>query len=337
MKGAVQTLGCPTCGGALVIAPGQRIVRCRYCSGKKLVRLADDWPRYAARPVISARDAHTRMRNALESPHLAAGLARRVRLTRPRLFLVPFYELHARRAGRARLDKLGFKTESRVNWSGDGAVSSRARMVRTSEVDTRVIIASWSFSWPAVELPAWGIEGIDPQRARRHEGVSIERYDAVEIDRTGTALEPTIGAETFRKAALRAEPVRQADIRTIETRLQLLYYPVWRASYVAGGHLHRATVDGIDGRVLRVRGPSGDTRRARRVIGLAAAAGASAALVGRIAHDLATTTGATAVAPILIGGIALGAAIAASVGAARRAATSRDVVLVARADGLGPR
>ena len=66
MKALVKALSCSTCGGTLVVGPSQRLIRCRYCTSRKLVNLEKIVPRYVAHPLIDDRGAHRLMNDALD-------------------------------------------------------------------------------------------------------------------------------------------------------------------------------------------------------------------------------------------------------------------------------
>jgi DNA-directed RNA polymerase subunit RPC12/RpoP len=64
-------LDCPSCGGALSLAEGERIVACRYCRSQSLVDVPGAVPRHIVQPAIDEAAADRVARGSLQRPDVA--------------------------------------------------------------------------------------------------------------------------------------------------------------------------------------------------------------------------------------------------------------------------
>jgi DNA-directed RNA polymerase subunit RPC12/RpoP len=64
-------LDCPSCGGALSLVEGERIVACRYCRGRSLVEVPGAVPRHVVQPTVDGAAAERVARASLQRPDVA--------------------------------------------------------------------------------------------------------------------------------------------------------------------------------------------------------------------------------------------------------------------------
>jgi hypothetical protein len=98
--------------------------------------------------------------------------------------------------------------------------------------------------------------------------VSLSHFDPVALQSRAVVFAPTTSAERFLAETTWRVPSVNDDTRYVDTRLKLLYYPVWRMRYRYRGRVYELAVDGVQGRLLCGTAPRN------------AAAAAAAAAVG---------------------------------------------------------
>ena len=84
------------------------------------------------------------------------------------------------------------------------------------------------------------------------------------LARRGTVFDPAKEAEQVRREAMglvRERSHKKGTLRHEErlelcgAQLSLIYYPVWKLSFIRGERLYPVVIDGVNGRVLRARFP----------------------------------------------------------------------------------
>ncbi len=270
---ALLHLGCPGCGGALCLAEGERIIVCRYCGGRCLVLVPDAVPRYTVEASVG-RDAAVRIAlESLQRPDVPAAVRGRTGVEAAGLCYVPFFEATAVRLGTVFVRER-VKPPAPL---GDGEQGGQAldRWLedpgKESE-DTKVVEQDVLRIAPACELPELGVARIRLADLRRAGSpVPLSSFDGVALQSRAVVFAPTTSAERFLAETTWRVPSANDDTRYVDTRLKLLYYPVWRILYRHRGRVYELAVDGVQGTLLRGTAP-------RNVAAAAAAAAAGLGL-----------------------------------------------------------
>lgn len=250
-------LGCPSCGGTLSLAEGQRVVACRYCGGESLALIPGAVPRYAVALGVSREAALAAAQKLLARPSLPQALRERARIQEVSLCYVPFYEFTGTRLGT-------FLLKERVNlpplppeegWQ-DQDFERWLLEPRKEKEDTRVIQQEFVRIGPGCDLPELGVDRIPLESMRRGATpVALEPYDLVSLQSRASVFAPTKPPARFADDSQRRVKVHGDRTGIVEQRLKILYYPVWQARYKYAGRPYEIAVDGVTGKVLRARAP----------------------------------------------------------------------------------
>jgi len=247
-------LGCPSCGGTLSLAEGQRVVTCRYCGGKSLALIPNTVPRYVVALGISREAAQAAAQDFLDRPALSQGPHGRIQEIS--LCYVPFYEFTGTRLGTFLL-KEEAKAPPPAEDGEQGQDFQRWLLTpRAEKEDTRVIQQEYVRIGPGCDLPELGVERIRLESMRRGAApAALEPYDLVALQSRATVFAPTKPPTRFADDSQRRIKVRGDRTGVVEQRLKILYYPVWQARYRHAGRPYEIAVDGVTGKVLRARAP----------------------------------------------------------------------------------
>ena len=249
-------LDCPSCGGALSLAEGERIVACRYCRSQNLVEVPGAVPRHVIQPAVDGAAADRVARGCLQRPNVARA-ARETRFESVALCYVPFYEATAVRLGTvfvrdrvkppAPLDETEQSGPGLDQWLQDPGQERE---------DTKVVEQDVLRIGAACELPELGVERI-PLAEQRRGGATVllQPFDPVSIHRRAVVFAPTTPAERFLKETTWRVQSQNDATRYVETRLKLLYYPVWHIRYRHRGRTYELAVDGVTGDLLHGTAP----------------------------------------------------------------------------------
>jgi len=247
-------LGCPSCGGTLSLAEGQRVVTCRYCGGEALALIPDTVPRYVVTLGITREAAQAAAQNFLSRPMISS--PNRTRIQDVSLGYVPFYEFTGTRLGTFLL-KEEAKSPPQTEEAEQGQDNQPwALTPRVEKEDTRVIQQEYVRIGPGCDLPELGVQRIQLEEMRRGAApVALEPFDLVALQSRATVFAPTKPPTGFVEDSQRRIKVRGDRTGIVEQRLKILYYPVWQAQYRHLGRPYDIAVDGVTGRVLRARAP----------------------------------------------------------------------------------
>ena len=286
-------LGCPSCGGALTVAEGQRLVTCRYCGGRNLALIPDAIPRAVIELGVTAEHARAHAERYLWQAPVAPALRGRVHLQPPLLCYVPFYEFTATRIGSFRLPEETPPPLLRAGVAGEAPTDRALGLARQSQgkgqEETRVIQQGFTRVGPACDLGALGLERIPLERMRQEAtGLALQPFDPLVLQSRATVFVPTKPPERFTED-LQFRVMVQADrTAVIEQRLTVLYYPVWLTRYRYLGRVYEIALDGVTGTILRGRAPV-DIRPA--VVITVAGLALAALCFGRPTHALLVGSG----------------------------------------------
>ncbi|MBI4736479.1 MAG: hypothetical protein HY766_10570 [candidate division NC10 bacterium] len=278
-------LGCPSCGGTLSLAVGQRLVTCRYCGGESLVLIPGAVPRHLVALEVSMETARAAAQEFLRKGSLPRTLRERGRIQEVSLCYVPFYEFTGSRLGTFLLRE-GVKPPAPLGEEAaqDGEFQRWLAAPSVEKEDTRVIQQEYVRIGPACDLPELGVGQIHLENLRRGSTpVALEPYDLVALQSRAVVFAPTKPPARFADESRLRIKVKGDRTGVVEERLKILYYPVWQARYRHAGRPYEIAVDGVTGAVLRARGPV----EIRQAAAVAVAALALAALCfGRPARHL---------------------------------------------------
>lgn len=250
-------LECPSCGGALTLSEGERIVPCRYCGRKHLVLVPGAAPRYVVSLVMNQDEARATAQAALQRLGVPRLLREHARFQDVLLCYVPFYESTAIRLGtffmKERIEKPRPMTDGRPD---DWAVGHWSEEPPVEKEDTKVIEQDAVLVGPACELPELGADRIRLADLRRGATkVALEAFDLVALQSRAVVFWPSKPPERFTDEATWRIRTR-GDLTTyVEQRVKVLFYPVWQARYRYRGRLYDIAMDGVTGALLRGQAP----------------------------------------------------------------------------------
>ena len=258
-EASVSGLSCPSCGGALEVATGLRVVTCPYCQKPLLATGEIVTRRLAVLPKIPA----SRAREVAQG-WLVRGLNKDRKLRTEAeigeafLCFLPFYRIEADAVGYA----LG--TEQRTRTVGSG----KSRRTQTYEVDVEVPVqASLDRTVPAVNVAEWGVRRVNLA------GDQLVPFDPNALERLGMVF-PATGSEPESRAAAIQEFLAESDpgarlhrvrfklLHAVRERLSVLYYPLWVVRYRFRERSYQVVVDAEDGSVAYGKAPGNDLYRA---------------------------------------------------------------------------
>ncbi|RPI06192.1 MAG: hypothetical protein EHM71_11995 [Zetaproteobacteria bacterium] len=246
-------LDCPSCGGTLSLVEGERIVACRYCKGRSVVLLPDAVPRHVVEARIDEAGATDLARNVLRRTSVAPT----IRLDALTLCYIPFFEATAVRLGTVFVrDRV--KPPAPLG-TGEQCGPELDRWLQDpgeEREDTRVVEQDVLRVGPACDLREWGVDRIPLANLRRAGAkVALHSFDPVTLYSRGVVFAPTLPAERFMRETTWRVASQNDDTRYVETRLKLLYYPVWQARYRHLGWSYALTLDAVTGVLLRGTAP----------------------------------------------------------------------------------
>ena len=247
-------LGCPSCGGTLSLAEGQRVVSCRYCGGESLALIPNTVPRYVVAFGISREEGQAAAQRFLDRPALSRTL--RGRIQEISLCYIPFYEFTGTRLGTFLLKDTVKQPPPSEDSEQSQDFERWLLSPRTEKEDTRVIQQEYVRIGPGCDLPELGVDRIPLEVMRRGATpAALEPYDLVALQSRATVFVPTKPPAGFADDAQRRVKVRGDRTGVVEQRLKILYYPVWLARYRHAGRPYEIAVDGVSGKILRARAP----------------------------------------------------------------------------------
>ena len=272
----VEGLSCPSCGGALAVDDGVRVVTCPYCEQPLLALGEVGIRRFGVAPEVDAAAARREVERWLASGwNKEPRLEKEAEVQETFLCFLPFFRIEADARGVA----LG--TEERRRTVGSG----KNRRTETYEVDVeRTVERHLDRTHPALNLAEWGVRKVNLA------GDRLIPFDDEALERLGMVFVPTGSEREVREAALdafrrEADPtkgmkrVRFQWLETLRERLTVVYYPLWLVRYRFRERSYQALVDAEDGTLSYGKAPGNDFYRAAMLV-LAEAAAAFVATSG---------------------------------------------------------
>jgi DNA-directed RNA polymerase subunit RPC12/RpoP len=249
-------LDCPSCGGALSLAEGERIVACRYCRSQNLVVVPGAVPRHVVQPAVDEAAAGRVARAGVQHPGVARA-ARGARFDTVGLCYVPFYEGTAIRLGTFVVrDRVKPPAPLGESEQGGPELDRWLQDPGEEREDTKVVEQDVLRIGAACELPELGVERIRlAERRRGGATVLLQPFDPVSLHSRAVVFAPTTPAERFLQETTWRVQSQNDATRFVETRVKLLYYPVWQIRYRHRGRTYELAVDGVTGDLLRGTAP----------------------------------------------------------------------------------
>jgi len=133
------------------------------------------------------------------------------------------------------------------------------------DLDTRVNIDDFEAFRLAVEMPGWGLEGLDVGKVITGDDAPLlEPFDGTALRRRGIVLTPRRSyddLESWARFAFPNDASIDASTDSIAERRRVLYLPIWNVGYTCKGHHYEARIDGVVGELQSARGPEDDLWR----------------------------------------------------------------------------
>ena len=264
----VTGLSCPSCGGALDVDAGVRVVVCPFCETPLLATSELGLRRFAVEPQKDLEEARTAVRAWLGSGwNKDRRLPREAEMAEGYLSFLPFFRLEADVVG------VAVGTEERRRTVGSG----KNRRTETYEVDVeRWVERHFEETHAAVNVAELGVWHVDLK------GDRLLPFDDDALARSGMVFPPTRSEPEVRKEALarfreEGDPgrgmklVRFRFVKTLRERFTVVYYPLWVVRYRFEERSYLAVVDAEDGSLAYGKAPGNDLYRAVMMIGTEAA------------------------------------------------------------------
>ena len=260
----VSGVGCPSCGGALEVEVGVRVVTCPFCGTALLATSELGVRRFAVEPEVGADAAREAVRRWLGSGwNKDRRLPREAELAEAFLCFLPFFRVEADVVG------IALGTEQRRRTVGSG----KNRRTETYEVDVeRTTERHFDRTFAAVQVHEWGVRKIDLA------GDRLVSYEPDRLERLGMVFPPTRSEDEVRRGALAAfreegDPakglhrVRFRFLESVREALTVVYYPLWIVRYRFRERAYQAVVDAEDGGLAYGKAPGNDLYRALALVG----------------------------------------------------------------------
>ena len=264
----VAGVGCPSCGGALEVEVGVRVLTCPFCATTLLATSELGVRRFAVDPEVDADAARAAVRRWLGSGwNKDRRLPREAELAEAFLCFLPFFRVEADVVG------IALGTEQRTRTVGSG----KTRRTETYEVDVeRTTERHFDRTFAAARVHEWGVRKVDLA------GDRLTPYDSDRLDRLGMVFPPTRSEDEVRGAGLAAfreegDParglhrVRFRFLETVREALTVVYYPLWIVRYRFRERSYQAVVDAEQGGLSYGKAPGNDLYRALMLVGTEAA------------------------------------------------------------------
>lgn len=256
----VHGLSCPRCGGIVPAPEGQALVICPYCDQRSVVAAQADSElgvrRYQAPLRVERQQAIDVYQRFLTGKvQVARDCASQAKLSEVFLVHLPYWSVWGQG----------------VAWAfGQQRVGSGKN--QHYEPREKKVVREFSWNAPACAVGEFGVQRISL------EGCPLEPFDAPGLHRTGMVFEPVGSDQNAIQAATaqfdkeirqNAELSRteQLFVRLTNTRLGLVYYPLWVLRYLYHGRSFQVVVDGYKGQVLYGKAPGSVGYRAAVLVG----------------------------------------------------------------------
>lgn len=258
----VHGLGCPRCGGIVPVPEGQALVVCPYCDQRSVVSTAGDTPagrgirRYQVPLRVEPDGIEPAFRKFVSGKvQVARDCARQAVVSELFLVHLPFWTVWGRG----------------VAWAF-GQVQVGSGNNRHYEPRERRAVSELTWNAPACDVGEFGVQRV------ALDGRPLEPFDAAGLHRSGMVFEPVGSSESALEWArshfsetvkkdIQLDRTEQQFVRLTNTRLGLVYYPLWVLRYLYRGRSFQVVIDGYSGEILYGKAPGSVGYRAAVLIG----------------------------------------------------------------------
>jgi len=237
-------LSCPSCGGALSIDEGAKLVNCGYCNALLAVSGEGGVFKTTFKNNVADQQATGVLKNWFSHGLKARDLQAKATITELYPIYLPFWRFYARAAGWV----CGYEERRRTDSQG---------RVHTERIDMERMVFR-DFDWTQIACDA-GDLGINKLRnlkgeAVLHEEGSIPTYEATTSSSDAMA-KGEAAVRNLARSSANVPHVTFEKIHVIPHYLNLIFYPVWIGRYEYSGRSYFATVDGVTGQTISGRAP----------------------------------------------------------------------------------
>jgi hypothetical protein len=237
--GITLSMNCPTCGGAVSVQEGAKIVSCPYCSLLLSIEGDQGVSKIMLKNKLDKSKAESIARNWMSGGLKARDLKAKAEVTECYPIYVPFWKLHGRAAGWV----CGYREEHHDKHT------HRIPM-------EKMVLREFDWNGAACDVGDIGVEHLSnlDGEAMLHDEGSIPTFEVTTSPTDAAGL----GAAGIRKAAVNSASVEHEtfiNMHVFPKGLMLLYYPIWMLRYKYTGRMYFVTLDGITGKVLSGRAP----------------------------------------------------------------------------------
>lgn len=248
---------CPACRAPMGLSRSERIISCGHCGARSVVEGHGYVPEYGIEPLIDEQTARRTLQKALRHPSVPEKMLKKSKMVAIELNYVPYNEITAMRMGSMVLSKeqepLGSQEKKRKR-----------------EEDTRIVLSEVHRVVPAVDLKNWGLERaqIDPLPEEVRD--RLEPFDRARAAAKDKIQEPTLNPEFILRSMQESGVAATVQDNTefLEKRFRRIFYPIWRIHYTYQGNMFKATVDGLNGRIMNARAPANEKSRILWLLGV---------------------------------------------------------------------
>ena len=262
----VSHVSCPACKAAVGVTNLDRVLHCAYCNARLLVENPAYQAQYYVASELTAVDARRVLQRFLTRKFLPNGLLRHARFHEARLCYVPFYEFRTRRLGTIETS-LQKTSRTSLEMDGNGAMTLGTTFTekkkKVSIRETELVIGDICRIESATRVKQFGLDVCGVTDYLKGTPVLHPFENGVPL-KDARVYPPTVSADAM-AAQLTEGGGYSASVtdntRFVESRIQIVYYPLWRMTYRFRGRVYTAVVDGVLGKLLRVTAPEGDQLR----------------------------------------------------------------------------
>ncbi|MBC7081772.1 MAG: hypothetical protein H5T44_05990 [Thermoplasmatales archaeon] len=238
-------ISCPSCGGALNVEEGKKVISCRYCDA--LIWLEGDEGVYTVMFAnnVTKEKAISLLNEWFGKKLKARDLKRRAEITEIFPIYLPFWRMKARSAGWV----CGYREERHYDAVRKTTTVKKVPMEKMVFRD---------FDWTQIACDAGDI-GV--KYLRNLQGNTINaNADQIPTFEVTTSKSDAInlGIEKIRQEAIKSagvENITFQKMHVIPKSFMLIYYPVWIARYKYKERMYFATIDGVTSKVIAGRAP----------------------------------------------------------------------------------
>lgn len=253
---SLHGLSCPDCGGMIPIPEGQTLVKCPFCGLRSFVRGDRGIRRYQVPLRVNREDALRGLREFLSGHRaITKSVARQAEITETFVAYLPFWVQWAK--------VLGWVFGQEKVGSGDDArwVSREVKIAQEM---------SWNRS--ACDVGEFGVDSLVLAKQE------LNPFKPDELHSRGMVFEPVNSESDARRSADQdfrnrvkkmagLDRVAQVFIQMANSRLGLVYYPLWVLRYAYRDRAYQVVVDGFNSKVLYGKAPGSNTYRAAVLVG----------------------------------------------------------------------